>query len=293
MKRIFTLFFLVFGVAIAQAQETEKDTTYWLKEIGGGLNFNQASFSGNWTGGGVNSIAVGTYLQGRANYKKEKWTWDNTLDFIYGVVKNQDQDGRKSNDRLFLDSKVGYIIGEFWNLYSSANFLSQFAPGYNFDDTGRTLISKFANPAYLTFALGFEYKPNDEFSLRLSPFAPRFTFVTDTELYLNVPQNYGVPIGDKVRTELLAMNIMADWNKQLSENVSLLVRYQLYANYETLAFDTIDHRLDVALTAKVSNLINVSLTSLSIYDIDQDDKIQFSQGLALGISFKRSTFPAK
>ncbi|HAZ26053.1 MAG TPA: hypothetical protein DCY95_16955, partial [Algoriphagus sp.] len=80
---------------------------------------------------------------------------------------------------------------------------------------------------------------------------------------------------------------------QLSENVSLLVRYQLYANYETLAFDTIDHRLDVALTAKVSNLINVSLTSLSIYDIDQDDKIQFSQGLALGISFKRSTFPAK
>ncbi|WP_144603189.1 DUF3078 domain-containing protein [Algoriphagus algorifonticola] len=293
MKRIFTLFFLVFGVAIAQAQETEKDTTYWLKEIGGGLNFNQASFSGNWTGGGVNSIAVGTYLQGRANYKKEKWTWDNTLDFIYGVVKNQDQDGRKSNDRLFLDSKVGYKIGEFWNLYSSANFLSQFAPGYNFDDTGRTLISKFANPAYLTFALGFEYKPNDEFSLRLSPFAPRFTFVTDTELYLNVPQNYGVPIGDKVRTELLAMNIMADWNKQLSENVSLLVRYQLYANYETLAFDTIDHRLDVALTAKVSNLINVSLTSLSIYDIDQDDKIQFSQGLALGISFKRSTFPAK
>ena len=293
MKRILMLFFLVFGVATVQAQETEKDTTYWLKEIGGGLNFNQASFSGNWKGGGVNSIAVGTYLLGRANYKKEKWTWDNTLDFLYGVVKNQDQDGRKSNDRLFLDSKVGYKIGEFWNLYSSANFLSQFAPGYEFNDNERTLISKFANPAFLTFALGFEYKPNDEFSLRLSPFAPRFTFVTDTELYLNVPQNYGVPIGEKVRTELLAMNIMADWNKQLSENVSLMVRYQLYANYETLAFDTIDHRLDVALTAKVSNLINVSLTSLSIYDIDQDDKIQFSQGLALGISFKRSTFPAK
>ena len=65
----------------------------------------------------------------------------------------------------------------------------------------------------------------------------------------------------------------------------------MFINYETLAFDAIDHRLDVALTAKVSNLINVSLTSLSIYDLDQDDKIQFSQGLALGISFSRSTFP--
>ena len=69
------------------------------------------------------------------------------------------------------------------------------------------------------------------------------------------------------------------------------MRYQMYANYETLAFDTIDHRLDFGLTAKVSNLINVSLTSISLYDIDQDKKIQFSQGLALGIVFKRGNFP--
>ncbi len=69
------------------------------------------------------------------------------------------------------------------------------------------------------------------------------------------------------------------------------MRYQMHANYETLAFDTIDHRLDFGLTAKVSNLINVSLTSISVYDIDQDKKIQFSQGLALGIVFKRQNFP--
>ncbi|WP_026954451.1 DUF3078 domain-containing protein [Algoriphagus vanfongensis] len=291
MRRLFTLFFLAILAGQVQAQEAAKDTTYWLKEISGGVNFNQASFSSNWKGGGVNSIAVGTYLFGRANYKKEKWTWDNTMELMYGIVKNQDEDGRKSNDRIYLDSKVGYSIAPKWNVYFSTNFLSQFAPGYEFGDTDKTLISKFANPAYLTTGLGFEYKPNDEFSLRLSPFSPRFTFVTDTDLYLTVPENYGVPIGDKVRTEWLAFNLMADWNKQLAENLSLLVRYQMYANYETLAFDTIDHRLDVALTAKVSNLINVSLTSLTIYDIDQDDKIQFSQGLALGISFKRTTFP--
>ncbi|MFT4856351.1 MAG: hypothetical protein ACI8YP_002326 [Algoriphagus sp.] len=71
------------------------------------------------------------------------------------------------------------------------------------------------------------------------------------------------------------------------------MRYHIYANYETLAFDTIDYCLDRALTAKVSNLINVSLTSLSIYDIDQNKKIQFSLGLALGIAFKRGNFPLK
>jgi len=39
--------------------------------------------------------------------------------------------------------------------------------------------------------------------------------------------------------------------------------------------------------------VNVSLTSLMIYDLDQDNKIQFSQGLALGIAFKRGNFPVK
>ncbi|MDF2159288.1 DUF3078 domain-containing protein [Algoriphagus sp. CAU 1675] len=294
MKRILLLLSIVIFSGSIKAQEnstsSDSDTTYWQKETAGGLNFNQAAFSSNWQGGGVNSVALGIYLNGRANYAKGSWSWDNTMDFIYGVVKNKGEEGRKSNDRIYLDSKVGYKINDKWNYFFAANFLSQFAPGYEFSDAGKTLISKFANPAYLTTGVGIEYKPNAEFSLRMSPFSPRWTFVTDTELYLNVPDNYGVEIGKKVRSEWLAFNLLADWKKPLAENLSLMVRYQMYANYETLGFDTIDHRLDIGLTAKITNLVNVSLTSLSIYDIDQDEKIQFSQGLALGIAFKRSTF---
>jgi hypothetical protein len=88
----------------------------------------------------------------------------------------------------------------------------------------------------------------------------------------------------------LAFSKWADWDKKLSENLTIKMRYQMFANYETIDFETIDHRLDVALIAKVSNIINVSLTSLTIYDSDQDSKIQFSQGLALGIAFKRGNF---
>ncbi|MDI1323295.1 MAG: DUF3078 domain-containing protein [Algoriphagus sp.] len=295
MKKIATLFVLFFLSFRLFAQDSTSivpaDTSYWLKEVKGGLNINQASFSDNWKGGGVSSIALSTYLISRANYAKDKWSWDNTIDLIYGIVKNKDEDGRKSNDRIYLDTKVGYAINDKWNYYFSVNFQSQFAPGYEFGDNDRTLISNFMNPAYLTAGLGIEYKPNDEFSLRISPLAPRLTFVTDKELYLNVPENYGVEIGETVRYEWLAFNLVADWNKKLSENLSLDLRYQMYANYETLSFDSIDHRLGVVLTAKVSELINVSLSSISLYDIDQDSKIQFSQGLALGIAFKRGNFP--
>jgi hypothetical protein len=297
MKILYSLCLLLFlaGQVIAQDQEAiaKVDTSFWLKEIAGGININQASFSDNWKGGGVNSVAFSVYLNGRTSYAKDKWSWDNQFDFIYGVVKNKGEDGRKSNDVLFLDSKVGYKINDKWNYFFGVNFLSQFAPGYNFTETERTLISKFANPAFLTTGLGVEYKPNEEFSLRISPFSPRWTFVTDTDLYLNIPENYGVEIGETVRTEWLAFSVLADWNKKLSENLTIKMRYQMFANYETIDFETIDHRLDVALIAKVSNLINVSLTSLTIYDIDQDSKIQFSQGLALGIAFKRGNFPRK
>ncbi|WP_111669654.1 DUF3078 domain-containing protein [Algoriphagus litoralis] len=295
MKKVFTIFLFVLSVGIAQAQDSlgiaKSDTSYWLKEISGGLNINQASFSGNWTGGGVNSIAFSTNLLVRANYAKGKWTWDNTLDLIYGVVKNQDEDGRKSNDRIYLDTKLGHKLSSKWNVYFAANFLSQFAPGYNFDEDPKALISKWLNPGYLTTGLGFEYKPNSEFSLRLSPFSPRITFMTDTTIYRQVPSNYGVEIGEKIRYEWLAWNVQADWNKKISENLTFTMRYSLYANLETLAFNSLDHRLDLGLVAKITKAVNVSLSSLIIYDIDQDEKIQFSQGLSLGVAFKRGNFP--
>jgi hypothetical protein len=189
------------------------------------------------------------------------------------VVKNKGEDGRKSNEVPFVDTKVGYKINDKWNYFIGVNFPTQFAPGYNFTDIERTLISKFANPAFLTTALGVEYKPNDEFSLRISPFSPRWTFVTNTDLYLNIPKNYGVEIGETVRSEWLAFSLLADWNKKLSENLTIKVRYQMFANYETIDSETIDHRLDVALITEVSNLMHVSLTSLTIYDIDQDSKV--------------------
>jgi hypothetical protein len=297
MKKLIVCLILLsfFGKVIAQTDtlSAKKDTTYWLKEVSGGLNINQAAFSSNWTGGGKNSVAVGTYFLARANHAKGKWTWDNTLDLLYGIVKNADEDGRKSNDRIYLDSKVGYKISKNWNSYFATNFLSQFAPGYDFDEEPKALISKWLNPGYLTTGFGFEYKPNSEFSLRLSPFSPRLTFVTDTTLYRQVENNYGVEIGKTVRAEWLAWNVQADWNKKISDNLSLTVRYSLFANLETFAFDTIDHRLDLGIVAKITKAVNVSLTSLTIYDIDQDEKIQFSQGLALGIAFKRGNFPEK
>jgi hypothetical protein len=110
--------------------------------------------------------------------------------------------------------------------------------------------------------------------------------VTDDQIIANVLSNYGVLPGETVRIEWLAMQVFASLDKNISENLNLKSRYTMFANYETLSMKNIDHRLDITITAKITSIINVTLTGISLYDIDQDPGVQYSQGLALGISYK-------
>lgn len=269
------------------SEEALKDTTYWISDFSAGLNFNQAGFSDNWKAGGINSVAFGSIVAGKAFYRKGKLTWDNEMELLYGIVKNEGQGTRKSNDRIFLDTKLGYRLSDKWATFFSVNFLSQFTDGFEYEaDGSQRLISGFMSPGFLTSSLGFEYKPNDEFNLRIGPFSPRFTFVNDPDISLAVPSNYGVPIGETTRVEWLALQLFANYDKNINEKFNIRSRYMLFANYETLAWKTIDHRLDITLTAKITDFINVTMTSISLYDVDQDPGIQLSQGLALGILLK-------
>lgn len=266
----------------------------WKLSYNGGINFNQASFSSNWTGGGVNSIAFGLYSSFQAQYTKDRWTWNNAVDLLYGIVRNQNEDARKNQDRIFLDSKVGYAVSRHWNAYFSLNFLSQFDKGYEFNDDGtRTLISQFLAPGFLTGSLGFEYKPVDYFWLRLSPFSPRLTFQIEEEIRNNTENNYGVPEGQTVRREWYALQALASYDKDLAENINLKARYQLFANYEEFSFEEIDHRLDLIFTAKITQYITVNLSGILLYDLDQDESIQLSQSMGIGLVYNVKNYEEK
>ncbi|MEO0333625.1 MAG: DUF3078 domain-containing protein, partial [Bacteroidota bacterium] len=139
--------------ALLVPPDTLGGDTVWTTSTTFGLNFNQAAFSDNWTGGAVNSIAFSGLFNYLANYKRDVWSWNNTVDLLFGVVNNQGQGVRKSQDRVFLDSKVGYDISKEWNGYGSLNFLTQFAPGFRYEElpTGREdalRISDFMAPAF-------------------------------------------------------------------------------------------------------------------------------------------------
>ena len=269
----------------------------WKKSFKAGLNLNQASFTSNWKAGGVNSLGFNTILNFKANYKKDKISWDNEIDLNYGMVNNAGQGYRKTLDRIYLDTKYGKQLSEKWNMFVALNFQTQFAKGYRFekgkiDADSAVLISNLFAPAFITTSLGFQYQPSPAFKMRISPFAPRVTIVNNSENYTAVSATapYGVLIGETTRYEWLAAQILAEFNKDIMQNVNLKWRYLLFANYENLNLKEIDHRLDVNLTAKVNRFINVSIGSIVLYDFDQDSGVQLSQAFSLGFLYTFQNF---
>jgi hypothetical protein len=293
VKKIYVLILLLFAVLTASAQVVRIDTiTHWKKKLITNFNINQASFTSNWKAGGVNSIGLNALFNYKANYAQGKDTWDNEFDLAYGFVNNAGQGYRKNVDRIFLDTKYGYKLTSKWSLFTSLNFLSQFSTGYKYEEDANGveqsfLISDLLAPAFITSAWGAEYVPAPFFKLRVSPFAPRLTIVQDPTRFTATvgPQPYGVDSTETTRMEWLAFQLMADFNKDIATNVSLKWRYLMYANYETLDAQTIDHRLDVAFNVKAGRFINVGLGAILLYDYDQDADAQLSQLFSLGFSY--------
>jgi hypothetical protein len=301
MKIILSACVMMLATMASLAQVIKVDsTTHWRKSFKAGLNLNQASFSSNWKAGGVNSIGFTTLLNYKANYTKDKNSWDNEIDLVYGMVNNAGQGYRKTLDRVYLDTKYARQLSEKWGFASSLNFLTQFAKGYKYDKDGSgdevaTLISDMLAPAFITTSLGFEYKPNKFFNLRISPFAPRLTIVRDINRFVSDanPTPYGVDSTKTTRFEWFAFQMVAEFNKDVAKNLNLKFRYLAFANYETLELKTIDHRLDINLTAKVNSFINVSIGSIVLYDYDQDSGVQLSQAMSLGVLYTFQNFEDK
>ena len=67
----------------------------------------------------------------------------------------------------------------------------------------------------------------------------------------------------------------------------------MFMDYRTIELNRIDHRLDLKLTAKVNEFINVSFGGIAMYFHDQDQDVQISQALSLGVAYAFQNFADK
>lgn len=285
-------------VQIAPITINEK-VNYWKTTTAIGIDLNQGAFSKNWRAGGVNSMALGGMINYRAAYARDSYSYTSDLRLEYGKIKNKEQLPKKTKDRLFWDHKAGLQLSKSWFFFGSVTLETQFDRGYAYyrdkENIERDqLISKFFSPAYLTESIGFEYKPVAYFSTRLGTGTAKQTFVTDMDALIDadtsrngkVTKNdfYGVPTDKNFRNELAFQITSTFGEKQISKNLFLYARYNMFIPYDRPLVH-IDHRLDVTLKAKVNRFMNVQINGVGIFDKDSDNEVQASQNLSLGIGF--------
>ncbi len=257
----------------AEAARTIKkdpaDTTIKTWKVGGflGMNAAQGSLS-NWSAGGDKfSLAINGNLGLYAFYKKDKHSWDNTLDINLAYINTTSLGTRKNDDRIDLVSKYGYKIAPKWNVGALFNFRSQMLKGYSFDDDKKkTLSSNILSPAYILLSPGIEWKPVNNFSAFISPATIRWVIVRNDSLS-NVGA-YGVTPGKHSRTEFGAF-ASASYFKEINKTFSYKSRLDLYSNYlET------PKNIDVYWVNMINMSLSKHLTLTYSLDMIYDDDIK-------------------
>jgi hypothetical protein len=295
---LFTVLFT--GFAKAQTIDTVKS---WNFKGDFGLALSQASYA-NWAAGGENTFTTNTMVNLFADYKKKKLSWNNGLSLAYGFMNQESIKNKKTDDKIDLSSKAGIYAFKNWDYTILFGFKSQFAEGFNYPNDS-VAISKFLAPGYFQFAVGMDYKPNDAFSLFLSPIGARLTVVNDTKLadlgaFGVDPAEYSldsVPVfikhGKTSRWEAGA-SAKAVLKKDIVKNVNFGTKLELFSNYIKNPQNIIIN-WEVLIAMKINSFLTTTVGTQLMYDdnINIEDKdgnigprTQFKEFLGVGLSYK-------
>ncbi len=241
------------------------DTSHKLWHVGGifSLNMSQGSLS-NWAAGGDNfQLALATYLNGHAFYKKGRNSWANTLDVNLGYSKTTSTGARKNDDRVDVLSKYGYALNPKLDLSGLFNFHSQFFKGYAYPtDSTKIRSSNFLAPAYVLISPGLNWHPLKGFSIFFSPISVRWIIVNDDSLAS--VGSYGVDSGKTIKTEVGAFASIS-YATSLNKIISYTGRLDLFSDYGNNP-QNIALNMTNLFVVKLSKILSATYSLNLIYD---------------------------
>lgn len=288
-----------------------KPPVYWKKGAFTALNFNSLGLT-NWAAGGVEANSVTAIGNVFANYSKGKLHWINNLDLAYGLIQNKGEDLRKNEDKIDYLTKLTYRPSKRLGYAVLVNYKSQFAPGYDFNDSDpeRPVISRFMAPAYIQTSIGIDYKVNKVLSLYFSPAAGKFTVVNDdsiADMNIYIPalldDNGRQFYNNNFRAEF-GIFLNALYNQDFGENLNVRSRLDLFNNWtdkNAANRENVDVNWETMVNMKLTKYIGISLFGHLIYDNDVavptefdvdgnpiafGPRTQFKRVFGLGFSYK-------
>lgn len=271
---------------------------YWTYHSEMELAIGQGKLA-NWAGGGENSLSLLSNLRYYWNYNRNKTSWENWMHYRFGFMKNGSEAIRKNEDRFELNSKVGQHAFKHWYYTAQFNILTQLFNSYEYPkDQKKELVANFMSPGYFTLSLGMDYKPNDRFSLVISPIAGKWNFVRDTAK-INA-QRYGIAEkGKRAKRQAGAELTMISRINNILKVMDMSNEFKLFASYEKkdryLNFgQENEKKKHIPLTAnwkmslyfKINYFMSASIYTETIYNENYSRKLQFKENLNLGVKFR-------
>ncbi len=301
------VYILCFTPASAQQPVPADTADIWSLGGLGTINVSQVSLN-NWAAGGESSLSVLGVANLYANYKHGRHNWDNALDVTYGTVKLQDQQLRKSDDKLELNAKYGYKASKRWFYSAQLNVKTQLTPTYT--ETRDSMISGFMSPAFILASLGMDYKPSSKLSVFISPLTSKLTVVTSQLLAdkgafgvdgadKNAAGNLIAGTGSHLREEFGGY-VNVRYKEEILQNITLVSKLDLFSNY-LKSPQNIDLNWENSVNFKVNKFISANLFVHMIYDDDVNitvpgkgdgkpstsgPRLQVKQALGIGFSYK-------
>lgn len=292
----FSFLLLIAQLSFGQDTTAKKDTSYWKKS--GSVGFNVANVGlSNWAAGGISSLSLGTVINLSANYAKDVHTWNNSILFAYGAMRQGGNGAifKKTDDNLLLSSQYGRKLNNHWNWVAGASFRTQVANGFLFApdplNVGKeisTKISTFLAPAYLVVNTGVSYSFKDIFTASISPLTYRLTIVNDDAL--SQIGAFGVNAGEKTRSQI-GWSFASTFKKEVVKNITFQNVVNLFGDYSRLGVVVVNW--ETLLVMKVNKYVNTTFGTQLIYDHDVNVKrgdgttgraVQFKHVLNVGVA---------
>ncbi len=238
------------------------------------LTFGQSAYK-YWAKGGENSLSGLANYKISAYYKKNKASWENTLETSYGIIQQGDRKVFKTDDKIELTSIYGYKASDYWYYSGLMNFKTQYAEGFKtMDDTLSS--SNFMSPGYLITSIGMEYKRTD-FNLMLSAMTGKTTFVLNNRL--SEEGAFGVDKGKKIKAGF-GTYVRFTYKKQLMTNIELNNKLELFSDYFNNP-EKVDVNWEILLKMKINKYFSTIFNFNLIYDYDTKYIVKDNQGIIL------------
>lgn len=288
---------------VSAIDETAVDTSakeqpkYWTNGILTQVGFSQVSLI-NWAEGGSANISLNGLVDANANYAKDKMIFENRFKLSYGFVQSFEkgtplnQQYSKSDDRIQLDSKWGWMLKDKLYFSSLFNFRTQMTPTYSFSTAEdgsvvKDIQSSIMAPGYVSLGVGINYRPFSFLSFNISPATGNLVVVTVESLR----ETYGNEPGQAVRAEFGAqLKMDINYTYKMVKISSALTLFSNYLNNP----ENIQVYWDVDASVALTKILTLTLRTNLIYDDNikiadafgvEAPRVQFKEIVSLGLTW--------